>query len=201
MKSIKDVIEVLVESILCVIAFVTIIWLLNLFDCLSGKQYEIIITFLGVIATFVVINNFHQVGKIKELAIDEINKLEQKQKLIEELILSSKEYIVASKIVAQNHLAKHKKAIWSISVKSIRVQGNWEETLGVKIKSVSLDDNGEIIWSFTDIDDQEQSYLNNRVLVSIDEDTLDIEPHICYFDSPTFMNYLRILLKRDNDNI
>ena len=80
-KKIYNTIEVIAESLICIFTFILIVWLLSLFDCLSGKQYEIILTFLGVIATFVVINNFRQAQESKELAKKEI---EEYEKYIEE---------------------------------------------------------------------------------------------------------------------
>ena len=115
MKSIKNIIEVLVESLLCVIAFVIIIWLLSLFDCLSGKQYEIIITFLGVIATFVVINNFHQVDKTEQKCLEqieeqkqlfelEISEIRKTQNVLNHLLKTSSQYRIAKKVAEQNKL-------------------------------------------------------------------------------------------------
>ena len=116
--------------------------------CLRAHQYEIILTFVGIIGTFVVVTNFQQAQECKELAkkeIEGIKKNAQKQieelvatqKLMSDFVLTSKEYIVANKIIQQNNLPCNERAIWYLEYESNR-NGYGFEKVEVKIKSVSL---------------------------------------------------------------
>jgi hypothetical protein len=209
MKKIYNTIEVIAESLICIFTFILIVWLLSLFDCLSGKQYEIILTFLGVIATFVVINNFRQAQESKELAkkeIEEIKKNAQKQieelvatqKLMSDFVLTSKEYIVANKIIQQNNLPCNERAIWYLEYESNR-NGYGFEKVEVKIKSVSLNENGDLMLVFMNEENNELSWLEGKKYISIGEETLNIDNLECRFDNQNFYNWLLLLLKTKED--
>lgn len=173
MKSIKDIIEVLAESLICIFAFVIIIWLLSLFDSLSGKQYEIIITFLGVIATFVVINNFHQVGKAEQKCIEqieeqkklvehEISEIRKTQNVLNYLLKTSSQYRIAQKVVEQNSLDVTEKFVFDIKVPAPKVKQT-ENNQWIRYQNVKIDKvvcyNDELQWTFLDIN-------NNHLVIN-----------------------------------
>ncbi|MGM9818694.1 MAG: hypothetical protein ACI30B_06920 [Paludibacteraceae bacterium] len=169
------------------------------------NEKDIIITFIGILATFVVINNFYQVEEAKVMAekqikemsvtaekrIKEITKYED---IVKKLLISSKEYIVAMKIVQQNKISNEQKVIWKLTVKSKRIEGDWVETFNVKIKNVSLDGNGELKWCFMDVENIDASYLKDRDLVSIYEETLDLKDLECNFENSYFVSLIKIML-------
>lgn len=169
------------------------------------NEKDIIITFIGVLATFVVINNFYQVEQAKVMAEKQINEISATAKkrikeitkyedIVKKLVISSKEYIVATKIVQQNRISNEQKVIWKLTVKSNRIEGDWVETFGVKIKEVSLDNNEELKWSFIDVENKENPYLKDRNLVSIYEENLDLKDLECNFDNSYFVSLIKIML-------
>lgn len=168
-------------------------------------EKDIIITFIGILATFVVINNFYQVEEAKVMAEKQINEISATAKkrieeiteykdVVEKLVISSKEYIVAMKIVQQNKISDKEKVTWKLTVKSKITKGNWVETFDVKIKKVSLDNNGELKWCFMNVENKEASYLKDRDLVSICEETLDLKDLECNFDNSYFVSLIKIIL-------
>lgn len=172
--------------------------------CLRAHQYEIILTFVGIIGTFVVVTNFQQAQECKELAkkeIEGIKKNAQKQieelvatqKLMSDFVLTSKEYIVANKIVQQNNLPNGQKTVWCLEYESDR-HGCGFERVEVKIKSVSQE-NGNLKFIFMNEEHNELSWLAGKKYISIGEETLNIDNLECRFDNQSFNNWLLQLLK------
>lgn len=210
MKSIKDIIEVLAESLICIFAFVIIIWLLSLFDSLSGKQYEIIITFLGVIATFVVINNFHQVGKAEQKCIEqieeqkklvehEISEIRKTQNVLNYLLKTSSQYRIAQKVVEQNSLDVAKKFVFDIKVPAPKVKqtedNQWICYQNVKIDKVVCHED-ELQWTFLDINNNHLVIKTDNIIsIRIEEFAEYCEE--CSFNDPYFIKLIKHLLSQD----
>ncbi len=173
---------------------------------LHVSQFEIILTFVGIIGTFIVVTNFQQVHESKELAKKEIEEIKQKtteeihlitqqNNLIKEFVIESKEYIVAKKIVEQQRLPLEKKEIWYLEVMQYQEGlGKGFKTHEVKIELVSLDIHDALIWNFLDTNNEKLN-ICNCILSTIRLETLEIDDLECRFDNQSFRNWLKVLLK------
>lgn len=210
MKYIGTIIETLVESLFCILAFVLIVWLLTLFDCLSGKQYEIIITFLGVIATFVVINNFHQIGIIeqkhfkqiaeqKQLVELELKDIKDSQGMLMHLLKSSPEYKIAKRVVEQHKLDIQHRFVFEIAIPVPNVHTNGFMYKGVKVKSVTIVDD-ELEWHFLNPQNGDEAYIvdTSTILYIKMEEILEYSEE-CSFKNPNFIAILKYLLSKENE--
>ena len=210
MKHIGIIIEVLVESLLCILAFILIVWLLTLFDCLSGKQYEIVITFLGVIATFVVINNFHQIGIIeqkhikqiaeqKHLVEQELKDIKDSQSMLIHLLKSSPEYKIAKRIIEQQKMDIQHRFVFKIAIPVPNVHNDGFMYKGVKIKSVTIVDN-ELEWLFMNPQNGDEDYFVDisTILYIKMEEILEYNEE-CSFKNPNFITILKYLLSQENE--
>ncbi|MGM9819057.1 MAG: hypothetical protein ACI30B_08790 [Paludibacteraceae bacterium] len=175
------------------------------------NEKDIIITFIGILATFVVINNFYQVEKMettttrqieemKNTTIDQIKRMERKYKIMNKFMAAQKEVIVANKIVNQNKLPLSEKIIWTIVIEEKKGMNNtvWLSNCNAKIKKISLDANNELKWEFTYENGDKIPFLEGKHLVSIYEDTLFDAPLECKLDNPLFIDFLKNLLKEKN---
>ena len=79
-----------------------VLWLsdrLHIFDSMPSSE-SLIITFIGILATFVVVSNFSQVANIEEKADRKIKEIEKKVNVISERCLDeSKNTSLASSII------------------------------------------------------------------------------------------------------
>lgn len=208
-NSFSKLIVLLILCAVCVLLICICICFLSETLCLQANQFEIILTFIGIIGTFIVVTNFQQVQESKELAkkeiedikqkaTDEIERVKRRQNFVNEFIFSSKEYILASKIIEEIKIADEDKTIFELDViESSHGNERGTRTYKVKVKDV-LPDNDDIKMSFINEDNREIGSLSNLAIENLDSiclETLDIDPLKCQFDNPQFVNWLKFLLK------
>ena len=201
--------KLLVLLILCIVFVFLIdicICFLSETLCLQANQFEIILTFVGIIGTFIVVTNFQQVQDSKELAkkeieeikittTKEIEQISQQYNLIKEFIVKSKEYIVAKKMVEQQNLPFDKKEVWHLEVIQNRAGiGKGFKRHEVRIECISLGERDELIWDFRNTENVKLD-LQNSILSAISIETIEIDDFECKFDDQEFINWLKVLLK------
>lgn len=180
---------------------------------LKSDQYDVILTFVGIIGTFVVISNFHQVEEIKQENAnqiiefeksfqDKIKILEKRHAIVEHLLLSTPEYKIAQKVVEQNKLNDvTKKETFTITIHAKHIQSSddskWCQDVNVKIKNLSFNEE-ELAWEFLNyankdypVDDIDILYIKmGDILEGVEE---------CSFYNPNFITILKYLLSKEND--
>ena len=175
---------------------------------LKNNQFEIILTFVGIIGTFVVISNFHQVEEVKneyEKKIHELEEsfqkriktIEQKHYIIEHLLKSAPEYKIAKKVVEQNKLKLPNRFIFDIAIPAPKIQTNGFIYKGVRITVAIIND--ELEWKFFDPQNENTEYnidISEITYIKIEEPFEYSEE--CLFNNRNFINILKYQLSIDN---
>ena len=180
---------------------------------LKNNQFEIILTFIGIIGTFVVISNFHQVEEIKQNYANKTNELEEsfrdKLKIIEQrygifeyLLSSTPEYKIAQKVVEQNKLNDvTKKETFTITIHAKHIQSSddskWCQDVNVKIKNLSFNEE-ELAWEFLNYANKDYTVDESDILyIKMGDSFEGIDE--CSFYNPNFITILKYLLSKEND--
>lgn len=180
---------------------------------LKSNQYEVILTFVGIIGTFVVVSNFHQVEEIKQEYANQINEIKQsfqdkiktiekRHAIVEHLLQSTPEYKIAQKVVEQNKLTDvAKKETFTITTHAKHIQSSddskWCQDVNVKIKNLSFNEE-ELVWKFLNYANESYPVDKNDILyIKMGDSFEGLEE--CSFNNPNFITILKYLLSKENE--
>lgn len=163
---------------------------------LIGRHFEIILTFVGIIGTFVVVTNFHQVENVKrdfKEAVEENNQkyrqfVEKYQPMLE-VMRSSDEYRLATDMVSKKGSRMSKCFIY------YRCECTPQTPLAYRMESVYIkdmcyDDKGLCI-KFVDENEKEYSFPGNVILIK-EEKSFDSKG--IRLDNPMLQSFIRSML-------
>lgn len=172
----------------------------NSVQSLTGRHFEIILTFVGVIGTFVVITNFHQAEELKrefKEAIEQTNKkfedFDNDYRAALEGIKKSDEYLIAERIVKQIDITdSFSKDTWLIEQRVMQISPEAYTTIAVHIEDVSINKDGKLTITFKDGQDHTYSYPNENIKsyrIGVFYDSRE-----CDLDNPILQSFIRSIL-------
>lgn len=180
--------------------------IVNICQPLSGKHFEIILTFVGVIGTFVVVTNFYQAAELKREFNDAVEDttrkyvdFDNKYRAAVDGIKALDVYQIAEQIVRQTYINETEKELCHIYHKCPKPMiSNCYQYSPVHIEKVEMHDDVVVI-TFKESSEKFWKYPNDDI-VALKFGGF-FEPKECRLNNPMLQSFIRSMLKNKEQNI